>query len=278
MQVRRSVRGLGQAAHFSTTPASRWWDWTRLTAWFSPTRPAEPSTHHAVEPETCVFVDGNNLLYAKYSPTCTQTLSNGVAIGATLGFLQELTHVMEKMHPHRLCVFFDTPVITHRKKNDPTYKANRDRMDDALRRQFPLTISLMQDFAVPVVQVPGIEADDMIASYTKASIESGYEVVIVSNDSDFFQLVRSAPPRVSLYKFRTRWWMEQDDVLQLIGGESPKLHPDLRALRGDQWGKSPGLPGGISKELAVDLVVRAGGLLPLLDHLDHVCPNAIGAY
>ncbi|RHZ08106.1 hypothetical protein DYB31_001458 [Aphanomyces astaci] len=180
------------------------------------------------------------------------------------------------MKPHRVCVFFDTPVITQRKKEDPTYKVKRERMGDALRRQFPLTGSVLKSLAVPVVQVPGVEADDMIASYTKASLESGFNVIVVSNDSDFFQLVQSnASPTVSLYKFRTRWLMGQDEVLQLIGGTSPRLHPDLRALRGDQWGKTPGLPGGISKELAVELLETAGGLLPLLESLDNVQDEAL---
>ncbi|ETV72894.1 hypothetical protein, variant [Aphanomyces astaci] len=258
-----------QVACFSTSTSPKWWEWSRLASWFTSTQPSEPVPQD-VEPKTCVFIDGNNMLYAKFSPTCTLA-SNGVAIGATLGFLHELHKVVDKMKPHRVCVFFDTPVITQRKKEDPTYKAKRERMGDALRRQFPLTGSVLKSLAVPVVQVPGVEADDMIASYTKASLESGFNVIVVSNDSDFFQLVQSnASPTVSLYKFRTRWLMGQDEVLQLIGGTSPRLHPDLRALRGDQWGKTPGLPGGISKELAVELLETAGGLLPLLESLDNV--------
>ncbi|KAH9108989.1 hypothetical protein LEN26_005799 [Aphanomyces euteiches] len=195
---------------------------------------------------------------------------NGTPIGATIGFLNVLHKVVEKFKPQRLCVVFDTPTQTHRKKEDPTYKANRERMDMTLRSQFPLTQFVLDILQVPQVRLPGFEADDLIASYTTASVLVGYDVVVVSEDNDFLQLVREGPPRVSVYKPQRKWHLNEVDVRRVLGGSSPKMQPDMRALQGDRSGKSPGLPGGIEQSQAVSVLEKAGGLVSLLDRLDKV--------
>jgi DNA polymerase-1 len=124
-----------------------------------------------------------------------------------------------------------------------------------------------------VLSVPGVEADDLIASYTNACITEGYDVVIASNDNDFLQLVRKvegsraaesssmwtkAPSRnVEVFKPFSRRMLRERDVRALLHGVHPELQPDIRALCGDKYRtKSPGLTGGINRRHAAQLLEK----------------------
>ncbi|KAF0696419.1 Aste57867_12837 [Aphanomyces stellatus] len=279
--LRRARTRQSHAVFFSTKDASTPSSWlSSIISFFggrSPTSKPETPRDPPQLKGTCIFIDGNNLLHSKFSKTCQLVSQDEKSMpnGAMLGFLQEVHTIVEKFQPRRLCVVFDTPAITDRKKADPTYKADRARTPDALRPQFSLTAAALEALNITVVRIPGTEADDLIASYTKASALDGYEVIIVSNDQDFFQLVQAGPPRVSVYKHGWKSLMGEEEVLRIIGGASPKWHPDMRSLRGDSWGKTPGLPGGISKEDAVAVLSKSRGLMPLLDSLEQVDDKAL---
>ncbi|OQR90855.1 hypothetical protein ACHHYP_05180 [Achlya hypogyna] len=217
--------------------------------------------------KTCYLVDGNNLLYMVYDPTCSLTY-NTMHVGATVRFLQRIRDMILVQRPDRLLVCFDTRQVTKRKKENPSYKADRASMQPQLRPQFKLTTDALQVLNLPIACVPGVEADDLIASYSKACVADGYDVVIVSNDNDFLQLVDSTT--VTVLKPSRNRLMRERDVRAMLHGGKPFLQPDIRALCGDRWGKTPGLPGGLSRREAVDLLEEHGGLLQLLNNLDKV--------
>ncbi|EQC35180.1 hypothetical protein, variant [Saprolegnia diclina VS20] len=248
----------------------------RLRSWWQPPTslpaPTEPSKRVVLSTgrrnaKTVCLVDGNNLQYFVFDPTCPM-MHNDAYVGATVRFLQRLRHLVLTQQPDGIVVFFDTSKVTDRKKENPAYKSERKPMEPRLRPQFKLTTAALRALNLPIARVPGVEADDLIASYAKACVDQGYNAVIVSNDNDFLQLVQSST--VTVLKPSRNQVLREKDVRAMLHGGKPFLQPDIRALCGDRWGKTPGLPGGLNRRQAVDLLEASGGLLPLLDNLENV--------
>ncbi|KAF0696420.1 Aste57867_12838 [Aphanomyces stellatus] len=270
----------------STPPPTAWL--SSILTWFKPPPPAPdapttpfPTANVHLDDGLCLLIDGNNLIYhqyKKYMEMKSTPQTGSEYIGATYGFLKAVDRLLVRFEPRRVCVFFDTPVVTNRKLDDPTYKATRGRTPDALRTQFPLTQSTLARIGVAVVKVDGIEADDLIASYTKANVAEGFDVVIVSDDKDFYQLLQSTPQRVTLY--RPSWDRVYDEAFVkriLSHGQknpnrvTPAMYPSIITLKGDRWGKSPGLPGGLGTKLKpIKYAFQSGGVLPLLGRLSKI--------
>ncbi|KAF0696423.1 Aste57867_12841 [Aphanomyces stellatus] len=227
-----------------------------------------------------VLIDGNNILHHKYDPACTKSASyvhlcliitvfisfsldrvkKTVRIGATLGFLDEIEKALDTFEPHRIGVVFDPPrQVTPRKRTSKQHK----HQGGALRPQFSITATALQRLGIAVVQVPTVRADDLIASYTKASVADDFDVVIVSNDTDFYQLL--SPHVVVFNPSRGHCLRDTDEI---FGLPTPTLQLDLMTLVGSKWGKAPGLPGGLGRDEAVALLVKSNGLLQLLDRLE----------
>ena len=127
-----------------------------------------------------------------------------------------------------------------------------------------------------MIQKKGAEADDYIASYTKTLTASYFNVVILSNDGDMHQLVQSpvyqpaVETHVVVYKPTRGIYVSEKQVRRYLHGAAPSLHPDVRALCGDHWGKAPGVPGGMAVPTASALLAEHGSLPKLLRNLHKV--------
>src|SRR3954470_6576973 len=140
------------------------------------------------------LVDGSGYLFRAYHalPPLTRK-SDGIPVGAVSGYCNMLWKLLEDMkgweQPTHLAVVFDKSEITFRNKIYPLYKAHRPPAPEDLIPQFPLVREATLAFGVPSIELPGYEADDVIASYACHVRDLGGEVVIVSSDKDLMQLV-----------------------------------------------------------------------------------------
>ncbi|KAF0685061.1 Aste57867_22989 [Aphanomyces stellatus] len=227
--------------------------------------------------DKALLFDGNNLLYDVYDPR-DQLSWNDAPVGSAVRFVQRVREIVHAKQAARLAIFFDTPMQTQRQVGNTNYKpSHRKRvMPNALRAQFPTTIQVLKELGLPVIQVPGVEADDLIASYSKASVTDGYDVMIVTNDTDLYQLVQSTSrhdeveQNVSVYRPMRRQSIREAHVTRFLGGAHPRQQPEIRALCGDARGKTPGIPGGMTIQEAVGLLESHGGLVRLLRNLNEV--------
>ncbi|KAG1685970.1 hypothetical protein DVH05_019593 [Phytophthora capsici] len=228
-----------------------------------------------------LLVDGNNALYHFYDPLCTAE-QDGVKTGAVDGLLRLLRR-MDKTHaPEHISVVFDSRQRpTTRRMMQPTYKSDRAPTPRSLTPQFAYAMEILAAAGVNCIKRPGMEADDVIASYSKQYTNSGVDVLVISNDNDFLQLVRDGDSgeteddaSVEIYQPAKRRYIRERNLRGRFGLQ-PKLLPDFHALCGHKWKRLPRV-GNLTDEMAAELLTQYGGLFPLLRQLDTLDDTALG--
>ena len=209
---------------------------------------------------TLLLVDGNNLLFRSFFGMPRLTRSDGLPNGALHGFVATLRKILREEAPEFAAVAFDAPGPTFRHEAYPEYKANRPEMPVELAQQVPFTRDLTRVLGVTVVEVTGVEADDVIGTLARAGSRRGYRVLVVSGDKDLLQLVDD---RVSVV-------LPADTAKRLdAAGVEAKLKvppdrvPDYLGLVGDSVDNIPGVPG-IGPKTAASLIASFGGVDEIL--------------
>jgi DNA polymerase-1 len=164
--------------------------------------------------ETLYLIDGSSYVYRAFYGVRDLSTSRGLPTNAVYGFLGMLTRVLKARQPTYLAIALDAPGPTFRHRLSAEYKATRQQMPESLARQFPYIKRLIGAYRIPVLEVPGYEADDIIGTLTAWAERQGAEVIIISGDKDLLQLVT---PRVRL------WDTMKDAVLGPEEVESPPL-------------------------------------------------------
>ena len=149
-----------------------------------------------------LLIDGNSLTYRAFFalPTDMSTAS-GQVTNAVFGFTSMLINLMRDHGSGRVAVAFDRPEPTFRHERIDTYKANRDAAPDILRQQMGLVRQVLEALAIPIVELPGYEADDIIATLATRARDEGVETIVVTGDRDSYQLVEDPLVKV-LYNRR----------------------------------------------------------------------------
>lgn len=192
----------------------------------------------------------------------------GLNTSALFGFVNTLLSLKEEGRPSHMAVAFDTSEPTARHKLYPEYKANREAMPEELSAQLPILFSLLEAFRIPIIRIPGYEADDTIGTLAcRAEKEGSFLTYMVTPDKDFGQLIDDRtfmwkPGRkgseysiIDLDKLREEWSIARAD--QVI---------DILALMGDASDNIPGVPG-IGPKTAKDLISQYGTVESLLEHI-----------
>ena len=201
------------------------------------------------------LVDAHGYLHRAYHALPPLTTSSGEPVGALLGFARMLLALIRRENPEYLAVCFDAPGPTFRHKLFERYKATRKPIDEDLKKQLALARDLVAAMGLPRTEVPGWEADDLIATLAKRAESEGMQVVVVSGDKDALQLVDE----------RVRVLNEAKGVLLDAGkveekfGVSPSQIVDYLSLVGDVSDNVPGAPG-IGPVGAAKLLRRFGSL------------------
>ena len=229
--------------------------------------PALPETDRPLTqdgPATRLFlVDGSGYIFRAYHalPPLTRK-SDGLPVGAVSGFCNMLWKLLRDMQgdePTHLAVIFDHSEKTFRNKLYDKYKAHRPPPPEDLVPQFAMVRDATRAFGVPCLELPGYEADDLIAAYACHVRDMGGEVVIVSSDKDLMQLVG---PNVSMLDTMKNVRIGAEQVFEKFGVTPDKV-VDVQALCGDSVDNVPGAPG-IGIKTASALINEYGDLDSLL--------------
>ena len=230
----------------------------------------------SVPTERLMLLDGFGLVYRGYFALPPLTTSKGELVNGAFGFASIVLRGLQDLQPDYLAVSFDLPGPTFRHEAYAEYKANRVRMPDDLRDQFPKVREIVKALRIPVYEMQGYEADDVIGTITKQlDPRADLETTIVTADLDMLQLVT---PRVRL--MTTRSGVENTimyDVAKIDErfGLRPDQMVDYKALKGDPSDNIPGVPG-VGEKTAAKLIRDFGDLDSLLARLDEVSPAKLG--
>ena len=218
---------------------------------------------------TVYLIDGSAQFHRAYFAIRGLATSRGLPTNATYGFTTMLRKLYQDEAPEWVGISFDLPVPTFRHQEYAAYKAHRPRMQDDLAVQLPYVRRVCEVFRLPVIEAPGFEADDVIATLARQVVERGMEVVVVSGDKDLLQLVSDQvrvlnPGREGagavLY--------DRQAVLEKFG-VPPERVVDVLALVGDAVDNVPGIPG-IGEKGARDLIHEFGSLDGVLENAERV--------
>jgi DNA polymerase-1 len=211
-----------------------------------------------------VVIDAANALYRAFFALPPLRSPGGAPTGAVFGFANMLRKLVREEKPDAIAVAMDPRGGSFRRELFPAYKATRDAQPEDLSAQLPLARELIDAWRLPVLEVPGFEADDVIATLATSAPE-GWEVVIVSSDKDLMQLVGG---RVVLYDGMKDKRIGRAEVTERFGVGPEKLL-DVRALVGDSSDNIPGVKG-IGEKGAAALITEYGTLENLLAHASDV--------
>jgi DNA polymerase-1 len=187
-----------------------------------------------------------------------------MATNAIYGFTNMLLKVMRDLKPDRLAVVFDSKGPTFRTELYPDYKANRSAMPEDLVPQIPYIKNLTKAFNLPALEMPGYEADDIIATLAKRFARQGMHVTVITGDKDLMQIVDENIFLLDTMKDRV---IGPQEVVERFGGSDKVV--EVQALAGDSSDNIPGIPG-IGEKTARQLIEQFGSVENLLDNLDQV--------
>jgi DNA polymerase-1 len=219
----------------------------------------------AAAPSRLYLVDGSSYVYRAFHAIPSLSTSRGVPTNAVFGFTTMLLRLLREERPTHLAIVFDAPGPTFRDTLFPAYKANRAAMPDELVPQLSLVGRVVAALSLPVIEEPGVEADDVIGTLAVRAAAAGTEVVIVTGDKDFQQIVG---PRVTLLDTMRERRTDVEDVRERYGVEPPRW-VDIVGLMGDAIDNIPGIRG-VGEKTAAALIRHAGSLEALLEHPERI--------
>jgi DNA polymerase-1 len=205
------------------------------------------------------LIDGSGFLFRAFHALPPLTRGDGTPINAVLGFSTMLMKLLNETEADHLVVVFDAGHRSFRNEMFQGYKAHRPEPPSELVPQFKLVREATRAFNVPVIEMEGFEADDIIATYAVAAAANGDEVTIVSSDKDLMQLVGDGIRMLDPMKNRV---IGPDEVREKFG-VGPEKVIDVQALIGDSVDNVPGVPG-IGVKTAAELIQAYGDLDTLL--------------
>jgi DNA polymerase-1 len=213
------------------------------------TEPVQPAPIHLV------LVDGSGFIFRAFHALPPMTRPDGTPVNAVFGFTNMLARLLKDHVGTHLAVIFDAGRLTFRNRIYDAYKAQRPPPPPELVPQFALVRDATAAFNVPALELADWEADDLIAAYTRATIDAGGKVTIVSSDKDLMQLIQ---PGVVMQDPIKQKQIGPDEVREKFGC-GPEQMIDLLALMGDSVDNVPGVPG-IGPKTACQLLTEYGDL------------------
>ncbi|MDQ1742660.1 MAG: polymerase, partial [Pseudonocardiales bacterium] len=218
-----------------------------------------------------LLIDGHSIAYRAFYALPVENFSTrtGQPTNAVFGFTSMLINLLRDEQPSHLAVAFDVSRQTFRSDSYPEYKANRSSTPGPFQGQVSLIQEVLAALRIPMLSVPGYEADDVIATLTEEAAEHGMQVLICTGDRDALQLVNDQVtvlyPRKGVSEL-TRFTPEE---VQAKYDLSPAQYPDFAALRGDPSDNLPNMPG-VGEKTAAKWVRDFGSLTALNERVDEV--------
>lgn len=227
------------------------------------------------------IIDGFSLANRAFFALPPLATSSGQPTNAVYGLLMMLLKLVEEGKPDYLVTAFDAAAPTFRYQEYREYKANRMKMEDSLRSQFPIIRELLGILQVPVYEKPGFEADDVIGTFAKKAVKQGLNVEIVTGDRDSFQLVEPGITVLYTKKGITDYDRVDEAYIRNRYQLTPAQLIDLKGLMGDVSDNIPGVPG-VGEKTALKYLHQYGSLETLYEHLGEISrkreQELLGAY
>ncbi len=222
-----------------------------------------------------LLIDGFSLLFrAFYAMPLTMTSPDGVHTNAVYGFLTILNKVIEEEAPSHLAVAFDRPEPTFRHEMYAEYKGNRAAAPEEFHEQVPVLRDVLDAMQIPVLSVPGFEADDIMGTLAKKGSAASVPVVIVSGDRDLLQTASELVSIVIPKTYAGKTTYERYDPARVMAdfGVTPEAFIELKALMGDSSDNVPGLPG-VGPKTAEKILAAFGTIENARAHIDEIKPK-----
>lgn len=226
--------------------------------------------------ERFFLIDGMAIAYRAYFAFINRPLINskGMNTSAIYGFVSTLDKILSDERPEHITVVFDTKHPTFRHKRFAEYKATREKMPEDMIEQLPWLKRIVEAYNIPVLELPGWEADDVIGTLAKRAEKEGLECFLVTPDKDYMQLVSE---QVKIFRPG-----KTGDTYEIIGvegvfekfGVRPDQVIDVLGLMGDQSDNIPGVKG-IGEKTAIPLVQEFGSIQGIYDNLDRITKPAL---
>src|SRR6185436_5722066 len=210
---------------------------------------------------TLYLVDSMSNIHRAYHAIQRLSTSAGRPTNAVYGFVTMLRKMVREHSPDLLAAAWDGPQRTLRHEAYAEYKANRVAMADDLATQLPEIREALAAYRIPVIELPGYEADDVIGSLAKKAESQGYDVVIVTADKDMLQLVSG--DRIRVFHTGKEVFLDDSGVTAFFG-VAPGQVGDVLALMGDSVDNIPGVPG-VGQVTARKWITEYGNLTALLE-------------
>jgi DNA polymerase-1 len=242
------------------------------------TRPEQPRQRAGLDSGTVtepkprlLLLDGHSLAYRAFFalPVENFSTSTGQPTNAVFGFTSMLINLLRDEDPTHLAVAFDVSRKTFRSESYPEYKANRSSSPEPFKGQVSLIQEVLTALRIPMLEVDGFEADDVIATLTTEAISHGIEVLICTGDRDALQLVNDQVTVLYPKKGVSELTRFTPEEVQAKYDLSPAQYPDFAALRGDPSDNLPGIPG-VGEKTAAKWIREYGSLDGLVEHVGEV--------
>ncbi len=216
------------------------------------------------------LIDATATIHRAYHAIRGLSTSAGLPTNAVFGFTRMLIKLLQDWSPEYIALCFDSKGKTFRHEMFPDYKATRPPMPEDMRLQLPYIREVSEGFRLPIIELPGFEADDLIGTLAARAEKAGYSVVMVTGDKDFIQLVTE---NVSI------WDPMKDKVTDLeLVRNTFELEPgqiiDVMGLSGDTSDNVPGVPG-IGPKTALSLIQTFGSMARVYEKIDEVASKSV---
>ena len=219
------------------------------------------------KPKTVILLDGNAILHRAYHGLPPLTTKTGETVHAVYGFALTLFSVLEKFKPENIIATFDLPGGTFRDDLYEEYKAHREAAPDDLYSQIPIIKSMVEAFGIPIYEKEGFEADDLVGTLSVQAKNKGYDVIIVTGDTDTLQLVDDQVKVFTMRKSIKDTVLYGPKEVEAKYGFLPNQLIEYKGLAGDSSDNIPGVKG-VGAKTATDLIQKYGNLEGVYQNLD----------
>lgn len=212
------------------------------------------------------LIDGMSFCYRAYYAIKELSTLSGRPTNAIYGFVVMLKKIIKQENPDYLIIAFDLKAPTFRHKKFKDYKIQRPHMPEDLKEQIPAIKEIIKTYGIPIFEMPGYEAEDVIATITECLRKKDIEVYIVTGDKDILQLVTD---EVKVYNTHKEGLIYDKEKVKEKFGVYPEKVADVMALTGDKIDNIPGV-SGIGLKTAKNLINKFGSLEEVLDNIDKI--------
>lgn len=224
--------------------------------------------------EKIVLIDGHSIIHRAFYGVPDLTNAQGLHTNAIFGFLNIMFRILDEEKPDYLAVAFDLTAPTFRHEMYEAYKGTRKPMPEELREQVPVMKEVLTAMGIPLLQLEGYEADDLLGTVAKKSEAEGLSVVVVSGDKDLLQIatdrimIRMPKTLKGVTKIENYYAKDVKETYQV----TPAQIIELKALMGDSSDNIPGVPG-IGEKGATNLIAAYGDIEQAYAHVEEIKPK-----